>query len=131
MQPIDQTKFGAGKGNCWSACIASILEVPLDIVPNFCVDCGDDWWEQTQQWIEQNSQYSFIEMNITPAASLALFGSSYWIASGKSPRAGQRGTLQHAVVYCGAELAHDPHPDATGLNGSPTSAAFFTLARKE
>src|SRR5580700_3839101 len=34
MQPVDQSTFGAW-GNCLSACIASILEIPLDEVPLF------------------------------------------------------------------------------------------------
>lgn len=33
MKPVDQTTFGAPHGNCLMACVASILEVPLDSLP--------------------------------------------------------------------------------------------------
>jgi|EP01047_Picozoa_sp_COSAG01_P067476 hypothetical protein len=35
MRPVEQTVFGAGAGNALQACIASMLEMDLDSVPNF------------------------------------------------------------------------------------------------
>lgn len=35
MKPVFQKVVDAGKGDCWAACIASILELPLEEVPNF------------------------------------------------------------------------------------------------
>ena len=32
MKPVDQTSFGFPGGNCFSACVASILELPIDDV---------------------------------------------------------------------------------------------------
>lgn len=35
MIPIFQTIIDQGIGNCWSACMASILEIGIDDIPNF------------------------------------------------------------------------------------------------
>lgn len=128
MKPVDQTKFGRGEGNCFAACIASILEVPLEALPNINGYSDDEWWTKTQRWVEENSDYSYIEVNITSLEEAnPIFGSSYWIATGKSPR----GDFRHAVVYLRGKMVHDPHPDRKGLVGEPESAGFFTLAAKE
>lgn len=34
MIPVDQTTYGHTDGNCFSACVASILEIPIEEVPN-------------------------------------------------------------------------------------------------
>ena len=34
MKPIDQTRFGMPFGNCYEACLASLLELPLNDVPD-------------------------------------------------------------------------------------------------
>lgn len=42
MKPIDQTTFGVPGGNCFSACVASLLELSIDDVPYFMGDCDED-----------------------------------------------------------------------------------------
>ena len=118
MIKVSQTKFGRGEGNCWSACLASIFELHLDEVPSFK---GENWWLDTQRWVERHG-YGFVEVVIEHPEGLELFGQSLWIASGKSPR----GNFDHSVLYCGSTMIHDPHPDGTGLDGSPTRGSFFT-----
>ena len=128
MIPVDQTKFGKPDGDCFAACIASVLEVPLESLPNLNGYSEDDWWLKTQEWVEENSDYSYIEVSITGLKEAApIFGNSYWIATGKSPRGG----CNHAVVFCRDKMVHDPYPDRAGLLGEPTSAGFFTLRRKK
>jgi hypothetical protein len=131
MKPVDQTKFGKPDGNCFAACIASVLEFPLESLPDLSTYADDDgaWWLAIQAWIEENTDYSYVEVAIQDfEESNKFFGNSYWIATGKSPRGKD---LNHAVVYCQGELVHDPHPDKTGLKGNPTVAGFFTLGRKD
>jgi len=38
MKPVDQTAFGPSKGNCLSASIASLLELPIEDVPLFTTE---------------------------------------------------------------------------------------------
>ncbi len=49
MIPTYQTKFGNGNGNCLLACVASILERPLDSIPDFTLSgCG--WFGDLYEW---------------------------------------------------------------------------------
>lgn len=50
MKAIDQTTFGK-EGNCFAASLASVLELPLDSVPNFCVAYPSDWFAKTNEWL--------------------------------------------------------------------------------
>lgn len=56
MQPVKQTINGIG-GNCFPACIASILELSLDDVPHFFRgSAGGNWtqeqWDHLRSWAE-------------------------------------------------------------------------------
>lgn len=122
MIPQNQTEFGPGKGNCWAACIASILGVPLETVPNFCGGASKEhWWSETQHWLSCCG-LTMLEMDVSrrPQDFSTLFD-CYWIANGKSPRF----DCLHSVVYCGDKMVHDPHPDGTGLKGPVQSASFM------
>jgi hypothetical protein len=47
--PVQQTKFGAGNGNCLLAAVASVLERPLEEIPDFNLSgCG--WFEDLYEW---------------------------------------------------------------------------------
>jgi hypothetical protein len=104
MRPIDQTTFGMPEGNCFSACVASILHVPLSDVPTFCKH--DDWWERFTAWLKERGFWALpLKYNeeFPPAG--------FHILSGKSPR----GDFQHSVVAFGNEMIHDPHPSRAGI----------------
>ncbi len=104
MKPVDQTIFGAPQGNCLPACIASILEYPLEEVPHF----GDTTWVATLAvWLAPRGLYPIIAT--LPNDDWRPAG--FHILAGKSPR----GDFLHAVVARGAEIVHDPHPSRAGL----------------
>ena len=49
MIPVQQTSFCKGQGNCLLACVASILERPLESIPDFTMSgCG--WLEDLYEW---------------------------------------------------------------------------------
>jgi hypothetical protein len=101
--PVDQTTFGKPNGNCLQAALASILELPLAEVPH--VGPYDDWWERLSQWALTRG---FELLCLTLGAGPPPRG--YYLASGPAARG-----LMHTCVYRGGELAHDPHPDRSGL----------------
>jgi hypothetical protein len=110
MRPVDQTTFGFPGGNCFSACVASLLEVPLEDVPQFMGDTLDDdstWYERFREWLAPRSLYP-----------LCLKLGSEWvppgfhILSGRSPR---HATALHSVIALDARVVHDPHPSRAGL----------------
>ncbi len=115
MTPVKQTIYG-DRGNCSQAALASLLDLPLDGVPNF-FEAGPndtDWW---------NALYTFLAgRNLTmwhidyPNHAHALLDlkhrPGYLLVWGESPRDPQR---QHYVVWHGGRMIHDPHPDGSGL----------------
>ena len=52
MIPVEQTNYGKHKGNCLTACVASLLEVPISSIPEFCVD--GEWFERLHKFCEEN-----------------------------------------------------------------------------
>lgn len=121
MTPVDQRVIAStpeAPGDCLSACVASVLDLPLDEVPLFAA--MPDWLGAFTRWLD--------------ARGLALvylaFGKDEWpwlpprdlplIVGGQSPR----GPWGHAVIGIwrdGAmEVLHDPHPSRAGILGDPT-----------
>lgn len=49
MTPVNMTRFGHGNGNCMQAAVASVLDLPLDEVPNFS-DAEERWFIETDEW---------------------------------------------------------------------------------
>lgn len=114
MKPVDQTTFGFPGGNCFSACVASLLEIPIDEVPYFMGDHLEDdggaWFERFNAWLRERGWWSVcfkLDSDWRPAG--------YHILSGKSPRAGERRYALHSVVALGGDIVHDPHPDRDGI----------------
>lgn len=113
MRPVQQTKFGSPDGNCFSACVATIFELPLHHVPEFK---GDKWRDNFTDWLFSN--YSLLPEFIQTRLGGGLIIQTdtdlphlvYNIACGVSPRG-----FRHAIVRLGTNIAWDPHPDATGL----------------
>lgn len=118
MIPQTQTKFGEG-GDCFAACIASILEYSIRDVPNFAVPYATNWLFQAQCWLaERGKGLASIRF---PSREFLLrsieannFTSGHYIISGPSPR----GPWLHSCVGCGGEIVHDPHPSRDGFDQS-------------
>lgn len=114
MIPIHQTRFGKD-GNCFQACLASVLERPLESVPDFCQEPGDGaWWDLCRHWLREQG---FIGVLLYPDDSdprhlEATLSGLIHIASGKTIRSS---SLLHATVWFGGKLVFDPHPKKHGL----------------
>jgi hypothetical protein len=95
-------------GNCFAACLASILELPIEDVPNF-VAFKSDWWWKLNRWLYEKFDSIFIQ--IPSAASYDADCLGYFISSGKGPRG-----LNHSVVCFGTDgMVWDPHPSGDGI----------------
>jgi hypothetical protein len=123
MIPVHQTTFGVKRfpyvpGNCLSACIASILEIPLEEVPNF-VDTSDHrdglWVGRLNAWLGQLGLYAYchlaneFDVHLDPPRGTLLMD-DFYIAYGRSIK----GNL-HAVVCKDNCMVHDPDERQTGL----------------
>lgn len=111
---IEQTRFGGPtapteeRGNCFAACLASILGCELDVV-----DAPFDEEDKAAYWLDAFQQrvilaglpYRLLILKATGDV-LRFLGDTLYIAGGPSPR----GDYRHSCVYRGGELVHDPYP---------------------
>lgn len=144
MIPVTQTKVVVKnskdeeviRGNCYAAAIASILELPIDQVPNvevfFHIDNG--YWQEvmlaflaSKGWdlcsdhrfkVFHDENYGFEDRE----KWLEDCKDKYYLVSGKSPRG-----VYHICIYQNGKLVHDPHPTKEGL----LSEVFFQSLEKE
>lgn len=121
MKPVDQTTFGHPGGNCYSACVASLLELPIEDVPYFMGEPANEWSKRLDEWLAPRGFYALhYEINPENRAYYdreKLWPKGFYILGGKSPRG------DHAVVARGRDMVHDPHPSRAGL----TDTDGFTL----
>lgn len=128
--PVNQNHFGHRDGNCFSACIASLLELPLEAVPTFYIygEPDDIWTLRLDRFLEPFGLYGLhfivdppvyepvreglyrLHSSKTPGRPLTVPPGVLHIRAGMSPRG-----HSHAVLARGHEVVHDPSPLKTGL----------------
>lgn len=115
MIPVRQTTFGVPSGNCLAACVASILEMPVWLVPNFIMK--KNWYLSLVLWLERRG-YTAVRLGVendwpNSAWNFYLPPETPVIWTGPSPR----GDYLHCVVgQWDGRYLHDPHPDETFLS---------------
>lgn len=124
MKKVNQKIMNFVNGDCYRACICSILEKELEDIPNFQKDGNEKFAENLDKWIS-DSGFRLLEIVNSDSDYLKkAIKDCYVIASGTSPR--DKNKL-HAVVWYNGEVVHDPHPDNTGLIGEPNTLTVFLL----
>lgn len=133
MTPVDQRVFATAPGevgDCFSACLASVLDLPLDEVPVFVAE--PDWYGSCVRWLRARGIHLVLLQGLDttwpwiPPSDLPI------IVGGPSPR----GPWHHAVVGIwrggGAmEVLHDPHPSRAGLAGDDIFKAYLLIPTVE
>ncbi len=117
MTRVKQSKLyapdGIHNGDCLAACLASLLDLPLWMVPPFEQMFGrSDWRVRVGEWLRR-----FFDMDLeraeghptNPDGELAILP-EFYIANGPAARG-----VYHSVIYRNGELVHDPHPSNGGL----------------
>jgi hypothetical protein len=145
MTPHIQTVTDDGVGNCFATCLACILDLPAESVPNFkaiqesdpnacMVDLADGWLREhhgkriitIELYDPADGPNKGRPLTTQPVLNRLCHRNrdELVILSGVSPR--QRadgGTKYHCVVarpsVWGFEIVHDPHPDGRGIVGLP------------
>lgn len=112
MRPVMQDKLysaeGIGNGNCFPACLASLLEVPLWMVPPFDqMFARESWGKRRGEWLAKMFNLDFVRTSGHEVAQMPEF----YIANGLSPRG-----VMHSVIYSAGQLVHDPHPIGGGIS---------------
>jgi len=134
MKKVYQTTFGGldapkeKQGNCWQACVASILEIPLDEA----FDCRPYWGQTDGKWFDRFNEWlakyglTCIAMDHTEEKGLPsspFLG--YHIAEFTSC------TLKngegHVCVIHNGEVVHDPNPHAEKVGKAMGIYLFVAL----
>lgn len=119
---VDQTIFVGDPrrpGNCVAACVATLLDLPLDRVPHFIefgiaygdsqevesVSAGNNWWAMMLGFLAGHGLW-VVELDKVTDAEV----DEPVLVAGMSPRG-----VVHQVIYRSGRLWHDPHPSRAGL----------------
>jgi hypothetical protein len=121
MKPVMQTRFsakdGSVKGNCFTACVASLLELTMEEMPDLNADKLQDgsWIHPFWELITNHGLEYYGTGTPNRHGSVKDYHGvdGYVIVCGKSPREWVK--AGHAVVYLNGDLIHDPHPSGEGL----------------
>ncbi len=138
MKPVMQEIVDAGKGDCFSACLASLLETPMSTVPKFRRDnpAPTDMMPAAREWLAANFGLSMVTLQMEDRAGdfigsdIRIIGAmpeTPCIAGGDSPNI--EGVL-HAVVGTvdgmgNFTMTHDPNPSGKGIVGFPKHIYLF------
>jgi hypothetical protein len=102
---VDENGIHITKGNCYTACLASLLECKIEDLPAFHEFQADgSWFTVTFEILKKYG----LTMDVNHKDLIPEY---YSIALGPSPR----GHWGHAVIYYKDKLFHDPHPEGNGL----------------
>ncbi len=113
MKPVYQTKFGglsappSEQGNCLQACLASLLEIPLEEA--FDVRPYDDgcWAGPLNKWLAQFGLH-FMSVLYNPEFEYP----GYTLLGGNHKASG----IPHVQVCYNGEMVHDPLPNGCELD---------------
>src|ERR1051325_5153699 len=112
MIRTEQTILSPPDGNCFAACVASILELRIDDVPNFKqpADHSQEWWFQWQRWLEVRN-LAFVgwpnPISDDPQCVADILR-GYSICTVRYEYSW--GCINHAVVCRDGEIVWNPHP---------------------
>jgi hypothetical protein len=139
MIPVSQTNFTKHGGNCLTACVASILELPIDAVPEFCVD--GEWFDRLYQfceshgffliyWREQDIPHPPMPLNAYVIVALKLQGTEDLHAVVcKAERTGfQPVSAEEQNWTWEARVVHDPN--TKGVPPSLGPAFYVVIGRQ-
>jgi hypothetical protein len=127
--PIFQTRFGPRRnkselgGNCFQAALASILELPLDDVPDFCniypIDT-DEWYFRYIEWL-QTKGLSVVTIGTDQGEleKVDCYKGCLLLVFGKNDQG-----VEHCVIYKNGIPVHNPNPHCSGITPSKIDILF-------
>lgn len=110
MKPVFQYRLDNGNwSNCFSACVASLLELNADAVPDWMWKDGalnDDWYSDFSSWLASYGFRPMMILNQYTDPHPLLVPDVYYIVGGM----GSHG-IMHASIGLNGKIVHDPYPN--------------------
>lgn len=112
MKPVQQTLFGSMKGNCFAACVASILEIDSpDDVPHFVFDHPDgEWFVAFKGWMLRHWRLDTLNVGPKPEDENKPAHEHSWHPLGWSIAIVKTARGEHALVCQDGKIVHNPDP---------------------
>lgn len=118
-QTIEHDPKNGKWGNCFSAVLASLLDIPIEDVPVFS---GGDWLLRVNEFL-LDYDLAFMYIDNLPEALKAYGIAGLWHeVSGKT----ERNTF-HSCVAQDGQLVFDPHKSNAGLTTTTDYGVFVAL----
>ncbi len=117
MIPINQTKFSTEttSGNCFAACIASILEKDINDIPHLDFnESFSEYLERFHKYLE-SINFLYIECERHGLLNTNFNYINYHLICGKGPRKRNDKNIDHCVIGYKGIIYFDPHPSKEGL----------------
>jgi hypothetical protein len=126
MKPVDQLILHDPSnnkiGDCYRACIASILELNIEDVPHFMIQ---EPRQRIKSLLQFLGEYGYTLYSVEGLVDYTYPDENdYYIVSGISPKDSK---IKHAVIGYNGKIVHDPHPDKSGIISYDYSEIFLKV----
>ena len=124
MIPVFQTRFGEVNGNCFQAALASLFELELEEVPDFCNIYSiknNEWYNEFIKWLNQRG-YSSIPIvvdNDWGNLNRPNYRGCFLLVTGK-----QKDGVNHCVIYKNGKCVHNPNKNCSGITPEQVDLIF-------
>ncbi len=125
MKRVMQTQLGETDGNCFAACLASILEVDIAEIPLLAI--GDGWIEKCNAILARWG-FFYVEFKMGGPLEFTTIPDTYVILSRKTVRGPNHAIVAEIEDRAGKRkfyLAHDPYPGGTDFVDEPLTLGFL------
>ena len=120
MKPVFQTRYGEKEGNCFQAVLASLFELDLYAVPDFCniwnIKTGE-WYIKFIEWLNVKG-YSALPVKIDDLNS-AYYKDCYLLVTGQN-----KDGVNHCVIYKNGKIIHNPNKNCKGIKPETLDLIF-------
>lgn len=120
MKPVFQTRYGKENGNCFQAAVASLFELELKEVPDFCNEhstATEEWYEAFVEWLRKRGYTArcIFENDLT----VGNYKDCYLLVGGKNKEG-----INHCVIYKNGEVVHNPNKNCSGIKPETIDLIF-------
>lgn len=106
MKQVEQLVVDRDVGDCFSACIASILELPIESIPVYHSDESDSAWHRWMAWFESANLALILLDRSPPPPGYAIRSILSYTYESRT----------HAVVAFNGAVVWDPSPNRRDLS---------------